>query len=151
MKLYQLIRQSYRAILANKGRSLLTILGIIIGIGSVISLLSIGTGVESSISAQIATLGPANLTITPGAAIANTGGGSRTGGAIGARATTGQTTSTLTTADLSSLEDTTTPPRLKEVSGNVSGSAIFDVNGGSQRFTVLGVSPSYATITGLQI
>src|SRR3989344_3687126 len=65
-KFITLFRQSMRAILANKGRSTLTVLGIVIGIASVIALISLGNGANKMISDQISQLGTTNLTITPG-------------------------------------------------------------------------------------
>jgi len=50
MKLFIVFKQSLKAIFANKGRSFLTVLGIVIGIGSVIALISLGTGVKANIS-----------------------------------------------------------------------------------------------------
>ncbi len=51
------IEETYAAISANKARSGLTILGIVIGISSVIALVSVGQGASSSISASVQSLG----------------------------------------------------------------------------------------------
>jgi putative ABC transport system permease protein len=59
---------------ANKMRSMLTMLGIIIGVGAVIAMVSIGMGVKDKVEASIAGLGSNLLIVTPGAANA---GGSR--------------------------------------------------------------------------
>lgn len=59
---------------ANKMRALLTMLGIIIGVGAVIAMVSIGLGVKDKVEASIAGLGSNLLVVTPGAASA---GGSR--------------------------------------------------------------------------
>jgi putative ABC transport system permease protein len=56
----QNVRSALRALTANKLRSALTMLGIIIGVGSVVALLSIGTGAQASITSQISNIG-ANL------------------------------------------------------------------------------------------
>ena len=55
-----------RGLVSNKMRSLLTMLGVIIGVGSVITLVSIGEGVKSSISEQIQGLGSNLVLVTPG-------------------------------------------------------------------------------------
>ncbi|MFA5888857.1 MAG: ABC transporter permease [Candidatus Paceibacterota bacterium] len=55
------IKQSIKALSANKGRTALTMLGIIIGIGTVILVLSAGAGFRSLIDAQVATLGSNTL------------------------------------------------------------------------------------------
>ena len=67
---------------ANKLRSLLTMLGIIIGVGAVIALVSVGMGVKSNVTSSIASLGSNMLIISPGAS--NKGG---VRGAAGSRKT----------------------------------------------------------------
>ncbi len=62
-----IIHETYSALSANKVRSGLTILGIVIGISSVIAMVSIGTGASNSISSSIQSLGSNLLQITPGA------------------------------------------------------------------------------------
>jgi putative ABC transport system permease protein len=67
MNLGTSIRVAIRALGANKLRTTLTMLGIIIGIGSVIALMSIGKGAQSQITNQIQSLGTNLLFIRPGA------------------------------------------------------------------------------------
>lgn len=55
--MFSAFKQSLKALLANKGRTLLTTLGIVIGIGTVILVLSAGAGFRSLIDAQVAALG----------------------------------------------------------------------------------------------
>jgi putative ABC transport system permease protein len=62
--------------MVNKMRSILTMLGIIIGVGAVIAMVAIGEGAKATIRAQIASLGTNVLIIVPGAA---TQSGVRTG------------------------------------------------------------------------
>ena len=57
---------AWSSIISNKMRSLLTMLGIIIGVAAVIALMSIGYGVQSSIESNISSLGTNTITITPG-------------------------------------------------------------------------------------
>lgn len=66
------IRLAVRALLAYKVRSLLTMLGIIIGIGSVIIMISVGRGANDSIQEQIRSLGSNMLLVYSGSA--STGG-----------------------------------------------------------------------------
>ena len=66
MKLIDLINETYQALFANKVRSGLTMLGIIIGIASVIAMVSIGNGAKASIQSSIEGLGSNLLTILPG-------------------------------------------------------------------------------------
>jgi putative ABC transport system permease protein len=64
----ELFRVAFAAILANRLRSLLTSLGIIIGIGAVIAMVALGQGAQRSVEARLATLGTNVLTIRPGQA-----------------------------------------------------------------------------------
>ena len=57
MQIFDNVRSALRALRANKLRSILTMLGIIIGVSAVISLLSIGQGVEKFINDQFNALG----------------------------------------------------------------------------------------------
>jgi putative ABC transport system permease protein len=72
MNLFLTFRVALRALNRNKMRSILTMLGIIIGVGAVIAMVGIGQGASASIQAQIANLGNNMLIIQPGSA--NTGG-----------------------------------------------------------------------------
>jgi putative ABC transport system permease protein len=67
MTITDLLKESIRSLLANKTRSGLTILGIVIGIASVISMISIGQGAQLTITNTIQNLGSNLLTIVPGA------------------------------------------------------------------------------------
>jgi len=66
MLISDLFEETYLAISANKTRSSLTILGIVIGIGSVIAMISIGQGATGSIESNIQALGTNLITVTPG-------------------------------------------------------------------------------------
>jgi len=61
------VKIALRSLRANKLRTLLTLLGIIIGIASVVTLLAIGDGVKKTILGQLSTLGPDLLLVRPGA------------------------------------------------------------------------------------
>ncbi len=62
-----IMHETFSALTANKVRTSLTMLGIIIGIGSVIAMVSIGQGAQASIQSSIEGLGSNLLTIYPGA------------------------------------------------------------------------------------
>ncbi len=68
MTLKDLFQETFSAITVNKVRSGLTVLGIVIGIASVIGLVSIGQGAQNSISASIQSIGSNLIIVTPGAA-----------------------------------------------------------------------------------
>ncbi|ALJ05916.1 multidrug ABC transporter substrate-binding protein [Pseudalgibacter alginicilyticus] len=67
MRLLNLLKIAYKAIVLNKTRTLLTMLGIIIGVASVIAMLAIGEGSKESIRATISSMGSNMITIRPGA------------------------------------------------------------------------------------
>lgn len=77
MDLKQLLKLAIRAIALNKMRSILTALGIIIGVFSIILLVSLGSGLQSYITSQISDLGSNLLFIIPGPQ-----GGSRSAGGV---------------------------------------------------------------------
>ncbi len=66
MLISDLFEETYFAISANKTRSGLTILGIVIGIGSVIAMISIGQGATGSIESSIQAMGSNLITVSPG-------------------------------------------------------------------------------------
>ncbi|MFA5840964.1 MAG: ABC transporter permease [Candidatus Paceibacterota bacterium] len=66
MKIKDILNETYSSLTANKARSLLTMLGIVIGIASVIAMVSIGNGAKQSIQSSIEGLGSNLLTIIPG-------------------------------------------------------------------------------------
>ena len=152
MKLFALIKQSFKAIFSNKGRSFLTVLGIVIGIGSVIALMSLGNGVKVNISNQIGNLGTTTLMVMPGVEFTGTGQqnnasastkgiGPNRGGGMGGNG------STLTQADYNSLVDNKKNPDVISVVGTVSGSGIS----GDQRFNVSGATFNVFSIGKLTI
>ena len=67
MNILNLLKVSLRAVASNKLRSFLSMLGIIIGVGAVITMMSIGQGSKESIREELAKQGTNLLTIRPGA------------------------------------------------------------------------------------
>ncbi|MBI5215882.1 MAG: ABC transporter permease [Ignavibacteriae bacterium] len=66
MRFLEILQIAFDALVRNKMRSFLTMLGIIIGVGAVIAMVAIGQGAQSSIDAQISSLGTNVLLIFPG-------------------------------------------------------------------------------------
>ena len=93
---------------ANKLRALLTLLGIVIGIAAVISLLSIGQGVQDSITDRIQSLGTNLLFVRPG--------GTMDSGISGAQGSAGS----LTLEDAYALENSELAPAVKLVAPQLS-------------------------------
>jgi putative ABC transport system permease protein len=76
MRVFSTIKVALRALLRNTMRSILTALGIIIGVAAVIAMVSIGNGAKSQVEAQVASLGENVITVFPGSF---TAGGMRSG------------------------------------------------------------------------
>jgi putative ABC transport system permease protein len=94
MNLAMIIRVAFRALVRNKMRAILTMLGIIIGVSAVIAMVSIGQGAQASVQAQIESIGTNLLFVSAGAQ--NVGG---------VRSGTGDTgTNTLTVEDLDAIK-----------------------------------------------
>ncbi len=157
MKLFTISKQSIRAILSNKARSSLTILGIVIGIGSVISLMGLGDGIKSYISGQINALGTTNITVTSGSGGVprppisfksdKNNNDSSTENGSGPSQLMGST-STLTQKDLDMLNDKKTNPKIGATSGSINSSGIYNFK---THFGVSGVSEKYFDMQDLKI
>src|SRR5512136_1340202 len=78
MQIWESVRIALRALAVNKMRAILTMLGIIIGVGAVIALLSVGHGFEHYITQQFESLGTNLLFVFPGNMEQNSGPGVRT-------------------------------------------------------------------------
>ena len=72
--IFENIRIALRALMANKLRSILTMLGIIIGVGAVVALLSIGQGATASITSSVEGLGSNLVIVAPGRLFNREGG-----------------------------------------------------------------------------
>lgn len=77
MEISELLKLSWNALIVNKLRSILTTLGIIIGVFAIILLVSLGSGLQSYITNEVSSLGSNLLFVIPGAA-----GGARTPGGV---------------------------------------------------------------------
>lgn len=77
MRIFKNLKIALRALLHNKSRAFLTILGVIIGVSAVMMMLSIGTGAEFAVTEEIKALGSNLLLVVPGSI---TSSGMRTGG-----------------------------------------------------------------------
>lgn len=133
-----LFEETYTALLANKVRSGLTTLGIVIGIASVIALTAIGQGAQNSISASIDALGSNLIVVIPGAA-------KQFGfGVSGGRGTA----KSLTPGDETAIAEV---PNVAAVSGEYSGRYQVAIANANTNTTVDGVDASYATIRNISM
>ena len=78
MNVFNLLRIAWKALLRNKLRAFLTMLGIIIGVGAVIAMVAIGEGSKKSIRDQLSGMGSNMITIRPSSNV-TVGGGARLG------------------------------------------------------------------------
>ena len=72
MSLFMTVRIALKALARNKMRTTLTMLGMIIGVGAVITMVALGAGAQASIADQIKGAGTNTVTVFPGSA--NAGG-----------------------------------------------------------------------------
>lgn len=169
---FRILGQSLRAIGRNKGRSFLTMLGIIIGIASVIALVAVGNGASNRITSRISSLGTDVITVRSGAAPSGAnapggGGGLAAGlGGGGFRAEKGgpggpgfqRQQATLTTADLKAIKDNASSYGVSSVAAFTSSNSSLTLaakdsagNAQQQNFTISGTEPAYFTINDLTI
>ena len=127
-----LIKIAVRALANNKLRGFLTLLGIIIGVASVITMLAIGQGSKRSIQAQISEMGSNMIMIHPGADVR--GGVRQDASAM----------ETLKLQDYENIVDETRFVSAVSPSVNSSGQAIYGANNAPT--TVYGISPDYLEI-----
>jgi putative ABC transport system permease protein len=79
MNIFENIRIALRALAANKLRSGLTMLGIIIGVAAVVALMAVGQGATSGITSSIQGLGTNLITVSAGRSFSFGGGGGQGG------------------------------------------------------------------------
>jgi putative ABC transport system permease protein len=126
---------------ANKLRSALTVLGVLIGVASVVILVAVGTGSSKAVADQISRLGTNTLTVF------NTGRFGR------GRATTGtqSQSASLTIADVRALQNENDAPDVLSVSPVSSTSVTATFSGATYATTVTGSTPSYLTAEDYQV
>jgi len=130
------IRVSLRALRANKLRSALTMLGMIIGVAAVIAMVGIGNGATASITSQIQGLGSNLLTISSGQ--------SNTGGVKGGAGSS----SSLSMTDVSKIK---IDSAVKAVAPVASTNAQLVIGKGNTSTTITGTTQDYATIKSVTL
>ncbi len=135
MNIVESLRVAFRALAANKLRSILTMLGIIIGVGAVIVLISMGRGVENYITDQFASLGSNLLFITPGQL--QDGPPDRRQAA---------NVKLLTLADMNAIGDSSRIPDIRAVTGSYISNATAIRGDKDMRVSVEGVTPTYTDV-----
>jgi len=134
MNLAMIIRVAFRALVRNKMRAMLTMLGIIIGVAAVIAMVSIGQGAQASVQAQIEGIGTNLLFVSAGAQ--NVGG---------VRSGSGDTgTNTLTVEDLDAIKREV--PSVGMVTPTVNARSQLVAGNTNVNTSVQGVSEQYPDI-----
>jgi putative ABC transport system permease protein len=129
MSILELLRLSLSRLRTSRLRAALTMLGVIIGVASVVALVGVGQGTTSNITNRLAGLGTNLLTISP------TGGG-------------GSTTTTLT------LDDADAIAKLASIGGvapEISTNLTVTAGGESTTTTVVGTTPAYPTVRAYDV
>ena len=139
MSLADGVRLALRALAANKLRTSLTVLGMVIGVAAVIALMSLGAGAQASIESNIRGTGSNLLFISPGVQ-------AQTGGRF---VDVSATTPTLTLEDSEAIRDAAIPG-IVEVAPTRSTGASLVAEGNAFSTQIIGATPSYAEVRSFQ-
>jgi putative ABC transport system permease protein len=131
-----LLKETLWSLTGNKVRSALTILGIVIGIASVIAMVAIGQGAQNSIAANIQSLGSNLVIVIPG---------SQSGSGVSQGRGSAQT---LTQEDATALSQL---PDVQAVAPEISRNYQVAANGNNTRTQVDGTLPAYMQVRNVQV
>lgn len=138
MIIKDLFKETFSALLVNKARSGLTVLGIVIGIGSVIALVAIGQGATSSIESRIESLGSNLVMVAPGAQKG-----------IGMQVSSGRgSAQSLIIKDVNGIAELSSA---KAVAPEVSGQYQITAKGTNTRTRTIGVTTSYQEVKVIDV
>jgi putative ABC transport system permease protein len=129
VNLGEVIRVALDSLAANKTRALLTMLGVIIGVASVVSLLSLGAGAQSAITGEIQNIGTNLIFVVPGSVNS------------GARMSSMTAAQNLSTEDVAAIENLGLP--LNGIAPQFTGSASVVAPAADKLATISGTTPSY--------
>jgi putative ABC transport system permease protein len=138
VNIIQSIRLALQGLTANKLRSALTMLGIIIGVAAVIALVAVGQGAQASVTQRFQSLGSNLLVVSPGAAFY----GRASQGAASAQSLTNEDTQAI--AQLATLVEAIAPEY------SIRGAQMVYGNKNTQT-SALGVTPEYLTVRNWQV
>jgi putative ABC transport system permease protein len=136
MKLYRLFLESIESLSGNKLRSMLTVLGIVIGVAAVIAMLSIGRGAQASITSRIESMGTNLIYVTPGST--SQSGVQSAAGSAG----------TLTLDDADALANLANVDAVASQTSNFVQVVYQGVNANTR---LMGVTPDYQTVSSLTL
>lgn len=135
------VRNSIKTLLANKARSFLTMLGIIIGVGAVIVIMAVGAGAQSLILAQVKTLGTDKIGVMPG-------NSEEDGPPTSAM---GITITTLTYDDAEALNDKSNVPNLINVAAFTKGVSTVSWGANTYDSNISGTNVGYLEVEGGEV
>jgi len=150
MRLKDTLKLSLNELRHSKLRTWLTIIGIIIGIAAVVSIVSIGQGLQATVSSNLGGLGADIITVQSGFNRASGGfnfrvGGDHNMGTMG----TSPSSDNLTIKDLTAIKSV---PNIKYLSGIISGRKEISFSGETSTVSIRGVDPSvWKLITNSQL
>ena len=133
MSIYESLRTAITGLTTNKLRAALTMLGIIIGVGSVVTLMSVGEGVEASITGEIQGLGANLLFVTAD------------------RPEDSTTPAYVTTADADALADPFNVPALAVVAPAMQGQLRVAYGDQDENIAVSGTTSQYAGLRNMEM
>lgn len=134
MDYFEILQEGVSTLLLNKTRTGLAVLGIVIGIGSVIALLSLGSASQQAIQSQIQSLGANLLTVSP------------TGNRTGAVRSAGGSGTTLTLDDALAIASSRSIQYIANVSPELQQRAQVTTGSNNTNTQVVGVYPVYASV-----
>ncbi|MCF7834168.1 MAG: ABC transporter permease [Candidatus Pacebacteria bacterium] len=139
MKTIDILQETYSALLSNKVRTGLTMLGIVIGISSVIAMVSIGKGAQSTIETNIQSIGSNLIQVIPGVQ-----------GGAGSQVSQGRgTAKTLTYDDALNIKEKISS--IKAVAPELSGRYQITGKGTNTNTSVVGVTADYSDVRNISI
>ena len=139
MELNEIITEAINTLRVNKLRTALAVLGIVIGIGSVISLISLGQASQKSVTNQIQSLGSNLLTVSPGFTQSGNVRGASGGG------------TTLTYDDAKAISSSNSVTSVSKVSPELSKRSQITTGKNNTNTQVYGITPTYAEVKKVEV
>ena len=128
---WKFIKDALESLSANKMRTGLTMLGIVIGVAAVISMLSVGAGAESSITDSIEGMGTNRLFVTPNMGVMNA--------------------EPLTLADAEAIMEAESAASVVAVAPTVATNKTISFSGNSMSISITGLTPDYALVRNQEV
>ncbi|MCO6450929.1 MAG: ABC transporter permease [Caldilineales bacterium] len=136
-KMVMVLRVALRALTVHKMRSILTMLGVVIGVAAVISLVAVGQGTQAQVVSQFESLGSNLLTVTP----ANSFNFSRSG--------LQESSSTLSNTDVEAIQGLATA--VAQVAPEYSGRGTVTYQGNTTSLSITGVTSDYDDVRNWEV